>query len=872
MTQTRHNDVNPAEQSDKYQMALQDSTGRWIGLVVNNMLTDVRSFPITQEPPQQKLEQMSFHLGRGVEKWLPNSFSFYDNRDSWRLTPGKLHASPMWRWARGMRNHNTHAPGSVNFKPLIGGNTLAASFVASAEYSGASTYTVIHVWLLIRKRVQPLAVVNPGTLTMELRDNSGAVLKTTTHTAADISDVVSQWVDFTLSSSQTLTSGNTYWVVLHGATADSMDNCWEVGCGLDAAGKTAPSSGTAWGSWTSTTYSQYFRVTNVDTARVIWPFKFDSGFYAVFSDDAGGASLLFVNGVRGQATGTQTSTTLQDTGHGTYGATAWPTGRFQGAYVRIIRGTGAGQVRAIKGSTGDTLTVDPWTITPVTADSEYVVYGTDWWFEIVGAFSSQVLAPPAYANGIMYFPMGDSVDIVRMHLDYSDTDDHVFASEATNHNRASFLIPGFVAIDGPVIWRGNNIATASGAPNGSKVSVARANVNGLAWGTDLTFKTSILIGDNTQTITNLWFHTNKLYVFKEDQIFAVENDVPVQIKAGTEAYPSRRNGVGVTTGMDSQLYVGLRHSLFMIAGSLIVDVGMQRDASIPSSRAGYIADIESVNAWNFLALDAGDSGTSSILIYDINTQTFGEDIRAYASGRRIRSVTWQPCENTNPRLWFECGGELMYQAFPTYDVRPLNDATIQYMWECNVETSTMDLLSVDPKYFSTLSAVTKHLAEINAANGGHEIWVDYQMDNDVGTSNWKSAGAFTVSPSDILSLAEGSRRMIRFRFRLITSDVLTPVILERFGLTLVSRTPIYHGWSIMAVLDSDDEEQKVLGTIKWLNEKASLAELLTLTSNNPLYHGKKVILQQEPVKNIDEFDPDAQDVSGVINIQLAEVA
>lgn len=877
MPQTRRNDVNPIDLSDKYQMALQDSTGQWVGFGVDDFVTGVKGYPLNQSPAQQKLEQMSFHLGRGVERWLPGNFSYYDSKDGWRLTPGKYHASPLYHFARGMRDHNTNAPGSASFKPLVGGAPLAVSFVAAAEYTGGTTYVDAHNWILLRKRVLASETGSPGTLTHELRNSGGTVLSTETLVASSIADVTSQWYDFVPATPGTLTVGATYYHVLYGATGDASDRCWEIGCDNSTAGLTAAANNTAWASWTATTYSPFYRTTDADTARVIWPFPFDSGFYALTSNDAGGASKLFVNGVRGQATGTQTGTTLVDTTYGSNGtATAWATNRYAGAYVRLIRGTGAGQVRQIASNTGGTIALtSAWAVTPGTgtvSPSEYVVYGTDWFSEIASAFSAPVVSRPAYANGIMYFPMGDSTDIRRMHLNYGTAQVHEFANEGTKHNQASFLVSGYISVDGPVLWRGNNALTAAGTPVGSKVSVARANLAGLAWGTDLTFRTSILMGDNTQTINNLWVHTNKLFCFKEDQLFGVENDVPVQIKAGVSAYPSRRNGVGVATGTDSQLYAGLRHDIFIVSGSQILSTGLQRDAGITSSRSGYASDIESVNAWNFCAIDAGDTGTSSIMIHALDTQTYGENIRAFAVGRRIRSVRWQPCENTNPRLWFECGGELLYQAFPVWDVRPLNDASMQYMWETVLETSTIDLLSVDAKYFSTLSAVTKHLAELTDVVAGHEIFVEYQVDNDVGTSRWKSAGVFSHSPSQSLAIEEGSRRMIRLRYRLFTSEVLVPTILERFALTMVSRTPTYHGWDVLATIDTDDEEQSSLDTIKWLNKRAAEAEKLTLTSVNPLYHGKTVLLQNEPLATIEEYDVDAQDVSGRIWLKLAELA
>jgi hypothetical protein len=76
----------------------------------------------------------------------------------------------------------------------------------------------------------------------------------------------------------------------------------------------------------------------------------------------------------GTATGTQTSTTLQDTDK--TGATAWTNNQWTNFVVRITGGPGIGQTRTIASNTGNTLTVSSaWTTTPVTLDSTYVIEG-----------------------------------------------------------------------------------------------------------------------------------------------------------------------------------------------------------------------------------------------------------------------------------------------------------------------------------------------------------------------------------------------------------------------------------------------------------------------------------------------------------------
>jgi len=74
-------------------------------------------------------------------------------------------------------------------------------------------------------------------------------------------------------------------------------------------------------------------------------------------------------GSSGTATGTQTSSTIQDTSQ------SWTTNEFAGLTVVLTSGTGAGQSRAITSNTGNTITVGTvWTTTPDTT-SKYTIDG-----------------------------------------------------------------------------------------------------------------------------------------------------------------------------------------------------------------------------------------------------------------------------------------------------------------------------------------------------------------------------------------------------------------------------------------------------------------------------------------------------------------
>lgn len=73
----------------------------------------------------------------------------------------------------------------------------------------------------------------------------------------------------------------------------------------------------------------------------------------------------------GQATGSQTSTTLQDT------TKAWTVNQYAGATVSLTSGTGSGQTATVVSNTANTLTVSAaWTTTPVANSTVYSLIGT----------------------------------------------------------------------------------------------------------------------------------------------------------------------------------------------------------------------------------------------------------------------------------------------------------------------------------------------------------------------------------------------------------------------------------------------------------------------------------------------------------------
>lgn len=106
----------------------------------------------------------------------------------------------------------------------------------------------------------------------------------------------------------------------------------------------------------------------------------------------------------GTATGTQTSTTLQDT------TKSWTTDEYASFIVQITGGTGIGQWRQVTSNTSNTLTVAAWSTTPdatstyrITQYSTRLVAPVSGYYNVIarasGAYQCDVLGVQIWKNG-----------------------------------------------------------------------------------------------------------------------------------------------------------------------------------------------------------------------------------------------------------------------------------------------------------------------------------------------------------------------------------------------------------------------------------------------------------------------------------------
>lgn len=842
--------VYPGSTTATHEVALRRPNGQIFGLQLRNGAKGVRQVLQQTQPPFENIKQYSFHLGRGWENFLnSNHMGYWDAKDAWSLTPSKLHPAPLMQWARGIANQDMHwlqTGVQTEYTKILwkkigtsGDPYLSVSFVSTGV-------TATRLQFFIRR------VGNPGTLTVEAVSDSsgnptGTVRQTVTVTKSDITDTAVVLFEGA-PSSYAFVAATTYHIKFYSSDT-SKDNCWEIGCNPEANGKRSTDNS----SYSVTTYAPYFRLALAGVTP-IYSFMYDGAMYAV------NGATIWINGGRGKAT-SATSTTLVDT------ALNMTADRYINAFIHILRGTGQGQTREIADNDATSFTVSTWDTTP-DSTSEYIIFGTPW-FHTVGAtgingFTSAavgangltaVVSSPAVTNSIVYYPQGDSTGMRRMQWNAS-TKVHDFATETATGNQgtAYFLEIGYDPVDGPQVWRANN-ATATGS--GGAMTVSRANAT--TWGVALAFRLpnssgtkGIFVGGTTSRITGIKFHSNALFAHKENSFFTVQADKAIEMKYGAEDMPSIYNGMAMASNV-AFLYISFWTNLMQMSGGTISDTKLWLN-SLPSNRVGHVSAIEAAFGWTFLAYDAG-TGISSVLAWNNEYQAFHEILRAYKTNKRIKNVFWQPCEDTNPRLWTEVGGELVYQVFPR-SPRPLADETIPYQPEFVVETSTIDLLNSNPKFFGTLSMVTKNLSA-----SGHYVAVDYQTDNYVNTSTWLSSEPIVESPEDKSEIATGDKRKIRLRFRGLSYDLTDPPVIENFTMSLFERTEPPEYITLRCKTGSNQkirvggaDDHKPSELLKALKDMNKTAEPLTILSIDPELHNQVVTMYLAPNVEKDSYN------------------
>jgi hypothetical protein len=335
------------------------------------------------------------------------------------------------------------------------------------------------------------------------------------------------------------------------------------------------------------------------------------------------------------------------------------------------------------------------------------------------------------------------------------------------------------------------------------------------------------------------------------------------------------NGKAVAA-QDMYLYFSFAHSVERMYGgstsnsSTIDDIGPWRHAGLPEGRKGKVVKLLPVLDWMFAALDAGEDGTSSVLVW--NGKGWHEIFRAWTSGKRITNLFWQSITDGlgRPRLWIVVGGELVYIEFPLDTFNPEQDTGLNFTYESSITLSTFDMSRANlKKYYHELNLITRNDEAI-------DVGLDYQVDEDIGGDEWTVVRDFTQYPRDVLSIQEGNRFAIRPRLRIKCDDADVPTVIRAVVLEGLVRRPEKRQYNLRIRTSNYQVDRRGIqeafspdDLYNWLLEKARNAELLRMECIFDQMHDKYVVMES-PVPLRDSHTPDTGSWAGEILLTIRE--
>lgn len=442
-----------------------------LGLVLRaNNRPDPRA--IERRPRQQgqfsPFTQSDWSSGRGIKDAQSDRSRYGDGKRVITRHGGTVMLSGQETYTTGYRAQEQYMPGKLTWTSLLTTNRyIAYKFTASASTNREKIY------LWVRRRGTPTS-----TLTVELcSDNSGdpgTVLKTVTKTTSDITDTVSELVEFIFSSVQAVTSTTSYWIKVYTSSADSSTDYWQVGTDADDTNNLTKASSDN-STWSAAAYDLYFRI--VDDTDLLGGlfFQYLGQLYFVTRPSGAAAPKLYMNGKRGIATGTQSTTTIQDT------TQSLTSNELFGHIAVIVGGTNSEWTipyREVASNDSDTLTLSSgFGKAGVAGDTKYVVLGSNKWFEITGHGLTVLPTSVCVLGNIVYFAQGDKTKMRRMREYLSNTTwTREFAEE---DNYATHLIDFKHPTKGLMIGKANDY------DNSGRPSFAQASPE--SWGRRLKF-------------------------------------------------------------------------------------------------------------------------------------------------------------------------------------------------------------------------------------------------------------------------------------------------------------------------------------------------------------------------------------------------
>ncbi len=715
----------------------------------------IRRFPRGPGVERKSAKQQTWVGGRGSLRFATDLSRFSDSGWANTLVADSLISGPQWHYATGLRSAYQSLPSAtfVWHEMYAGGSFLGAKYLARS-FVPDSSFTAARAALWLER------IGSPGTLTVEICSNNagvpGTVLQTLTVTTATITDTLLRIYPFLVSGGQALTSGTTYWLKVYD-TAGTLADHWRVGC--VASGGFNSTNGTSWSAAPALNYR--LDASGYDTEQGGHFFEYQRALYLATSPDAGTAGKVYRNGYQGVVTGAgQTTLLIKDT------TQTWTLNELAGCTIVFTAGPNKGLSRRIASNTtgGSIVPTKALPVACTAATTEYVILGCKSWVLLGSTGITGPVTGVTVAKGAVYLAQGDSINIRRMRA-YNNAG--VFTREWADDasNKATFLTT-FTEVGEVRVYRANNSdVTFSYAPAPA------------TWGTDLVFSTAEPAGDSGSNITYLTIYNTAVHLGKEDALGLVKDgkwaEIDVPIRFGRD-----ENNCNPLRGWNTYLDFPYMSGLERLYGTIIDDIGPNRDQGLPSDRRGRVSDFRPVHQYAYVCIDAGD-GYSSILMTTSPGGDWHEIYRAPEADRRIRSMYYQSVPSGVNLLWYLEGGDVGCVLRERDTASPLNDSYMAYSPEGYVVSAWIDLDTPElDHYWDEMRLFSKQLGDDYTGF----VRMDYQVDNDAAWTPAPVGGwyTFTTSPYQRQNIGNGLVTGRRFRYRLVfSSAVLTsPIVIS----------------------------------------------------------------------------------------------
>lgn len=868
--------MQPGEGDALKKVRLTDSAGTFYDLIVaggdkNMMETPLGASPQLSGGPRKfgdydpsfgNIQVVSFERGWGNKDLSDDEARFKWGTNVWTLTRNKLYLPPKWMQITtdigylGAHNLSGDYAGSATNSEEAGTDTgriinatntqWASQFVINGTGSEIGRVTVWMKWNKVtgtyitpRVAIYTDSTGAPGSL---VTNGASAQVQRNANPSSGqeliIPDVY--WpVDFFFSVPPALSASTTYWIVVYFDYLHADDSVQ-----LGDATNTRYGAGAYYnGSWNSDEPFMFSVNHNRNNRAETKLFQHGGAQFALRKTIAG-TNQLFIMGEGGFATA-GSSTTLTDTNMGLRGS--WSENQWAGDKIKIVAGTGVGQIRTIStNTTGGVITLsgDNWDINP-DSTSRYVIINPIDWYEITGHGLSNA-KQGVDAGAVCYFPSGGSTNIRRMKWNTSATP-LTFADDGTN--KVDVLFPA-----GGRIW---------GAVS-STGQIAYSSIK--AWGTNLAWTNLAVTTPIDGDFRGAGLHSGKVYFIKEDGIWFVDGagNILYEFPVNMKYFRASNNGTAVEPNQE-YLYFNWGAGLQRLSGVSVENVDPNKDEGMPEEYRGQVTGLALHPAGMFFSVGGNDDTRSTVNVYD--GLGFHNVLSLDDKGHKITDIQFYYVEDDQPILFVATNETIIVQAYPKYTTNPEKDPELYVTSQGVLDLATIDMGGKAlPKMFKEVALWAQNTLFSDSDYAFNRIRVYYNADN----GGWNYAGQ-TASQQDgetVITFADTTNSSItglgnvrELDLKLIVMgwtlgandlwklpsavDYYNTPILDAITVKGLSRTPIKSVFSfpvdVSAVtnrLGSGDPEAMMAKFWTW----AQSAEALLMTSLHPRFHNKTVII------------------------------